>query len=292
MNLKDYDSVRIPDNINEYIEKGIEKGINYKVNNKNNIIKKSSLISAASLICLITASNIPVFANELVNIPIIGEIVKVLDFTNSIEFGGVITDGNNIIIDSLSNDTINIYFNKDGELSNDTPYYEIEYRQYPNTIVLTFSGVRGYNDKMIEDKLMSLPFIKDIYNIIVLDDSMRKIAIELDKSTALKATEHKNPAMIVLKANNNKSENIHREAYFVRSNEYEYGEQIALLEELLYEYEEKNIQKVGNGKFIIQFGPFDSKEIAQDKLNELLNDKGIQDKFYIELRELGEGPKY
>ena len=104
MNLKDYDDIQVPTNLNDYIDKGIQKGMDYKNERKSISFKKVASIALVSGVTLTAASNIPVFANELVKIPIIGELVKVLDFTESVQFGGVITDGKRIVVDSFKKD--------------------------------------------------------------------------------------------------------------------------------------------------------------------------------------------
>ena len=291
MRIEDYDKVEIPKNLNDYIDKGIEKGIDYNKSHKNIVYKRSAAIVAASLIALVTASNVPAFANELVKVPIIGEVVKVLDFTNSVSFGGVITDGNNIVIDSFKKDTINIYFTNNGEFVADTPNYEIEYREYPYTLVFTFSGVRRLDDTKIEKQIESIPYIKDIYKIMVLDDSMYKIAVELDKNVSFKVTEHKDPAMIQIKLNSSKKETSKGGAYFIRTEEFEYGEQMAQIEEMLPNETNKEIQKVENGKYIIQYGPYESEEDAKEKLEALNKEIHIDLQLDIEHRNLGEGPQ-
>ncbi|WP_042276522.1 hypothetical protein, partial [[Clostridium] dakarense] len=81
MNLNDYDNIKVPKNLNDHIDKGIQKGIRYKKESKSRNLKKIASIAVISTMTL-AACNISTFANELVKIPIVGEIVRVLDFTN------------------------------------------------------------------------------------------------------------------------------------------------------------------------------------------------------------------
>lgn len=292
MNLKDYDDIKVPNNLHEYIEKGIEKGMN---NEKKSLISRIKPLPVALVGALVitTVSNIPSFAGELINIPIIGEVVKVLDFTGSTdntEYGGMITDGNQMIIDSLSDKSINIYFTKDGELVENSPNYEIEYRKYPNTMVFTFNGVRGVEGSNIVDKVKEMPYVVDVYNLMILDDSARKIAIEFDKNVSAEVIELKNPAMIEIKLDNKKEATTNEVGYYVTSKEYAYGEELAMAQEALMNVSKAEVQKNINDMFVIQFGPFSSEELAKDKLNDLLNNGSEGYEFYVEKRELGQRP--
>lgn len=289
MNLNDYDDIKVPESLKDYIDKGIERGINYKKESKSRILKQVASIAIISTMTL-AVSNIPAFANELVKIPIVGEIVRVLDFTNSVQFGGVITDGNSMVIDSLKKDAINIYFGKYGEFIDELPNYEVNYREYPYTIVLTFNGVRNVDYTHIEDKVEKIPFVKDVYDIITLDDSQRKIAIEFKENVDFKVSEHKNPGMIQIKLKENREKINKKVSYFIRSNEFEYGEILGQKEEEFLEYN-KEVQKLSNGKYIIQFGPYENKEDASKIIEKIKKDKNISTKVYLESRNIGEGPK-
>ncbi len=289
MNLKDYDDIKVPENLNDYIDKGIKKGIEYKSKSRNKTLMKVAAIPLISVLTLGTSANIPVLAKELVDIPVIGEIVKVLDFTESTQYGGMITDGNRIVIDSLSKNSINIYFTNDGKLIDTSPNYEVEYRKYPYTLVFNFRGVRYLDFTYIEDKVEKLPFVKDVYKIMTLDDSSYRVAIELKDNVDFKVIDHKEPAMlqIKLKSNSNIIEN--KKVYFIRTQEMDHGEQLGFTEEMLYGTEKLGIQKTNSGKYIVQIGPFNTIDEAKDKLKELNKNLGLE--LFIESRNLGEGPK-
>lgn len=291
MNFREYDDINIPHNLNDYIDKGIEKGKKNKKTSNKKSIEKLTLAALISIFILAITSNIPSFANGLIKVPILGQIVKVLDIRGNSGFGGVITDGNNIIFDSLEKDCINIYFTKDGSLVDYTPNYDIEYREYPYTIVFTFDGVRNFENTNIEEKLMKLSYVKDVYNIMVLDDSSKKIAVELDKDVFFNITELNNPGMLQVKFRENSEKVIDKIGYYVVSEEFEYGEELARAEENLFYYSGLEVQKKSNEKYIIQFGPFDTQENASEFFNNLKNNESVNIDFSIEDRNLGEGPK-
>ncbi|MGL6107775.1 hypothetical protein [Romboutsia sp.] len=290
MNFKDYDEVKVPDNVYEYIDKGIKKGIKHQHSKKSTIPKAASIVLISG-ITLIGGSNIPVFANELIKIPIVGEIVKVLDFTTNKQ-GGLITDGNSVIIDSLDKDTINIYFSDNNKIVANAPNYKIEKREYPYTLVITFNGVRRVEKIHLEDKVKKLPYVKDVYDIMILDDSSYKMAIEFNKNVDLKLTEHKDPGMLQIKVKESNKTVPNKLGYFVRTSEYEFGEEIAQIEEMLYGQEKLAMQKTENGKYIIQLGPYDREDIAKSKMKEISKIIGNTETFSVEKRNLGQGPKF
>lgn len=209
---------------------------------------------------------------------------------NSFKSGGMITDGNTMVVDSLNNETIDIYFTKNDTLVENTPHYEIEYRKYPYTIVLTFDGVRGIYDTNIQEKVINLPWVKDVYNIMTLDDSRRKLAIELNEDVDFKISEYEDPGMIQISYSGLK-EIENKKGYFIRTNEFNYGEQLAQIEESLYYYSGVEVQKLSNGVFILQFGPFETKEEAELQLEKLSENTDLNVDFYLEARNIGEGPE-
>lgn len=105
-NLKEdyHKSIDIPEEIDDYIMKGVEKGMQEKARkNFKNKVKKISLGVAASLLLIFTVSinTMPTFANAMHDIPIAGQLVKVLHFSEAPQEGGKITDGSDVEFISL-----------------------------------------------------------------------------------------------------------------------------------------------------------------------------------------------
>ncbi len=76
---ENYINIEIPDKLDDIVNQAIN---NKKSANKRNIIKNLGIV-AASLVVFISSVNIsPVFANTLEDIPVIGSIVKVVNFSN------------------------------------------------------------------------------------------------------------------------------------------------------------------------------------------------------------------
>ncbi|MEG2786890.1 MAG: DUF3298 domain-containing protein [Romboutsia sp.] len=73
---KDYDDIKIPDRLNDVVNDAINK----KSNNKKQV---KWLVAAASLCVVVGAINInPVFADTLEKIPVIGDVIKIINFSN------------------------------------------------------------------------------------------------------------------------------------------------------------------------------------------------------------------
>lgn len=294
MDLKKYDDINIPDSLNRYIDEGLEKGEEYVKNNKSKYKPWGKAVAGlfiASAIGMTTVSNIPVIAQGLVNIPIIGKVVKVLDFTNSTAKGGEITDGAEIIVDSAKENTIDIYFKAKNQNISNAPNYKVEYREYPYGLVFEFNGVREFDFKGTEELLKTLPFVSDFYSIMTLDDSAYRFAVEFSQDVEVIVSEYKEPGMIQVTVKEKQISEEQTMSYFVRSEAMPQGEEIAHFEEILFRAEGKSIQKTIDEKYIVQFGPYASEEEAEAKIKEI-EEIGIDtSKLYIEERLEGERPE-
>ncbi|MEH6941106.1 hypothetical protein [Bacillus sp. JJ722] len=154
MDLKKFDHIKIPDELDQYIDKGIAKGKAYnqssfsftkwKYKRFTKIVASITLIGSISLI---TIANVPVLANELEKIPVVGKLVKVLDFDNGSDSGGNITDGTKIGTQPISENKVDIFFELDKEVTDFVPYYNVTYREYPYGLAFEFYGVRGFDLK-------------------------------------------------------------------------------------------------------------------------------------------------
>lgn len=294
MDLKKYDDIKIPDNLNQYIDKGLEKGRTYLNENKNNYKPWGKAVAGALIataIGMTTVSNIPVIAQELVDIPIVGKLVKVLDFTNSTAKGGEITDGAEIIVDTAKENTIDIYFEAKDQNISSVPNYKVEYRRYPYGLVFQFNGVREFDFKGTEELLNTLPFVSDFYRIITLDDSSYRFAVEFSQDVEVKVSEYKDPGMIQITVKEKEVSKEKSMGYFIRSEAMQQGEGFAHFEESLFIVEGKSVQKAKDGKYIVQFGPYASEEEAKEKIKEIEDKEIDTSKLYIERRLEGERPE-
>ncbi len=79
----DYMNIEIPDKLNSVVNDALNK------NNTKSITKVSTLVASLAVVVGIVNIN-PTFANALENIPVIGEVIKVINFRNyKIDEGGL-----------------------------------------------------------------------------------------------------------------------------------------------------------------------------------------------------------
>lgn len=294
MDLKKYDDIKVPDKLNQYIDKGLQKGEEHVNKSKSNYSSWGKAVAGVFIVTAIgitTISNIPVIAQELVDVPIIGELVKILDFTNSTNQGGQITDGAQIVIDTARENTIDIYFKAKNQNISDVPNYKVEYRKYPYGLVFQFNGVREFDLNKTSELIKELPFVSDFYSIMTLDDSSYRFVVEFSQDVEATVSEYKDPGMIQITVKEKEVIKEKPTGYFMRSKPMEQGEGFANFEDIFFTVEGKSVQKTKDGKYIVEFGPYISEEEAKSKMFSI-KDKGIDiSNFYIEGRTEGEKPE-
>lgn len=278
------ESIPIPDGLELAIAKGIEAG--RKERNKTmNVVhipkKKSTPVLtriAASIAMVIVilgaAGNLsPSFADVLTDIPVLGAIMKPLIFVNHEATGGEITDG--IQLDDVTEvitengSSIYIHFADNGDSIDLASAYEIVHTENPDVLSFSISGIRMM--QMTEDfeVIKASDYVKDIYQVMTLDDSMVRFNIVLADNVDFEAFEHVSPAMLELRLTTRATEQTEETMYSVRSYSYPKSEGFAILEESLYHREiAYRIMKDEAGWFYYEFGRF----YAEDKADAYLAD--------------------
>ncbi|MCX7884505.1 MAG: hypothetical protein N2448_05690 [Caloramator sp.] len=290
---KMYMDIKIPDNIDSIIDEGVKKGeIKMKNKFKGNLIKGISSIAAVFLIFTVSINASSAFANSISDVPVIGKLVQVLQFTGNKAQGGQVTDGVDIGMISLrkakNSEEVIIKFNKSQD--NIAPCYSISYEKYPYSMIFTVSGVRKFSAEKDFEALKQSNFISDSYNIITLDDSAVRFAINFKKPVKYEVKEYKEPAQIVLSLKECEKGN-DKAAYIVRTASYPQGETLGILEERLCGFENIRIVKDDKGTFAVEAGTFESEEKAKERIKEIMNKCGSDIKLYIEKREANQLPK-
>ncbi|SKA76075.1 hypothetical protein SAMN05443428_101135 [Caloramator quimbayensis] len=290
---KMYMDVKIPDDIDYIIDEAVKKGeIKMKNKLKINLIKGISSIAAVFLIFAVSVNTIPVFANSMSDVPVIGKLVQVLQFTDNKAQGGNMTDGVDIGMISLkkagNSEEVIIKFDKSGD--NIAPSYNIKYDKYPYSMIFTVSGVRRFSAEKDFEALKYSSLISDSYNIITLDDSAVRFAINFKKPVKYEVKEYKEPAQIVISLKEDKKGG-DKASYIVRTNSYPQGETLGILEERLYEFENIKIVKDDKGTFVVEAGAFENEEKAKERIREIINKCGSDIKLYVEKRDAGQLPK-
>ncbi|WP_304944500.1 hypothetical protein [Vallitalea guaymasensis] len=293
---KDYDGIQIPTELNENIQAGIERGrLQMNKDNKNNkhtILKICASFAVALTLVTAGVNMSSSFAKFLQDIPYVGNLVKVLQFNNGKSDGGSITDGTDISgIDSFEEEgyeNIIINFSQNDELQENVGAFKVSYNENPYTMTFEIGGARSFSAEENFEKLLENKYVKDVYKIITLDDSMVRFVIEFNGPVEYKVEERKSPASIIvgLKEDEDYQE---KKSYSLRTQSYEYGETLGSLEESLIADYEPRILKDENGLFFVEIGSFATKEEADKQLDELA--KSIDTELLVEERTGIEKPQ-
>ncbi|OEH94400.1 hypothetical protein [Bacillus solimangrovi] len=278
---KEYEEIQIPSELNHTVQMGIERGrAKMRKNSTNKFIKVCASLTAA--ITLFTASvNVsPTFADLLKDIPIAGNLVKVLQFNDGQAGGGLITDGTDISnMDSFEEngyENILINFSQDDELQENVGTFNVKYDENPYTMTFEIGGARRFSATENFEKILQNKYVKDIYTIITLDDSVIRFVIEFEKPVEYTIEEREEPASLIIKLREDKQYE-EKKTYALRTESYANGPIIGSLEEQFYIKDETRILKDENGLFFVEINSFETKEEAEKKLEELskTTDKGL-----------------
>ncbi|GAA0179754.1 hypothetical protein SH2C18_25740 [Clostridium sediminicola] len=291
----DYDNIEIPNELDDFINKGIMKGRNEmkKKNSKSKWFKGAASTAAVFVAFTLSVNTIPAFANSIIDIPVIGELVKIVQIDKESVTGGKITDGADVdsidIKENGKGESIVIGISNDNIIADIAPHFDVEYNEYPYSLTFTISGARGLSAEKYFDSLKENKFVSDVYKIITMDDSMVRFNVTLNGPVKVEVQEYKDPAQIIV--NLTEADQITEKIiYSVRSASYPNGEQIGIMEEM-FGVESSRIIKDKDGTFLVEAGTFERIEEANEKIEEIKNNFGSEMKIYIEERNAGDIPK-
>ncbi|MDP5274209.1 hypothetical protein [Chengkuizengella axinellae] len=285
---KEYKEIQIPSELNNVVQTGIERGrtkMNKRSSNKFLNICASFVLGLALLTASVNLS--PTFGQSLENIPYMGQLVKVLQFNNGKSDGGTITDGSDISgLDSFEKDgyeNIVINFSQGDMLQSDVPAYEVRYDEIPYAMTLEICGARNFSAEEDFNKILESEYVKDIYKLVTFDDSCMRFVIEFDRPVEYKIEERKDPASLVISLKEDEKVE-EKKIYSLRTESYVKGFFAASSEEKLYTigYDKSRVLKDESGLFYIEIQSFETKEEAEQELEEL--SKATDIKMLIEER--------
>lgn len=291
----DYDNIEIPNELDDFIKKGVMKGREEmkKNNSKNKWFKGVASTAAVFVAFTLSVNTIPAFANSIINIPVIGDLVKIVQIDKESVTGGKITDGTDVdsieIKENAEGESIVIGISKDNVIADIAPHFDVEYNESPYTLTFTISGARGLSAEKYFDSLKENKFVSDVYKIITMDDSMVRFNAVLNGPVKVEVQEYKDPAQIIVNLTKDEETNV-KTIYSVRSASYPNGETIGIMEEM-FGFETSRIIKDEDGTFLVEAGTFESEEAANEKIEEIKNNFGSDMKIYIEERNARDIPK-
>lgn len=251
-----YAQIEIPAQLGDILEAAQRKAA---ARRRTTRLKRYSSLAAAIIACLLVV-NIPDVANALSKVPVVGSIVKVLQFGT----GGERTDGA-AVSTVTAEDTIRIVFDQEGDTAASVPSYIVEQREAPNRLIFTFNGVRSFDYDALEQDILASPLVSDVYRNIILDDSAMRFVVELKEGTRHTLTEYSNPGTLELKLTAEGKAPASKEVYYVRSEGMPPGESLAILEEI-YLDDDVTFLKTASGDFAAVIGGFATREEAEQKL--------------------------
>ncbi|WP_315795832.1 hypothetical protein [Paenibacillus sp. BIC5C1] len=278
-----YEQINIPSGLSGVIQQARQRARNQK-RRKMMIWRSSSLVAACAAV-MITA-NVPGVAKALSDVPVIGSVVKILQVGG----GGERTDGVSVTTTKES-DTLNINFQIDGEQITSAPSYTVDHKEGPNRLIFTFNGVRHLDYDKLEQDIKALKNVKDVYQNIILDDSAIGFVVELKDDVDYSVSEYQQPGYIQLKLSSGggKSTQAH-ELFFVRSEDMEQGEALAMLAEQ-YSADGSSVVQTQNGKFTVVMGAFDNRADAEKHLKEFTDREDYSEPLHVDSWMSNENPQ-
>lgn len=301
--------VQIPDKLDSTIQQAIKKG--GKILKRRRSINNAMMYAAAFVVVfssfVVSINMAPAFAAQIENLPGGESIVKLLTFNRSTVGGGEITDGKDIQSiekepgqvdkdqsgEALQSEVIRIGL---GDAEGDAAQlsnYEVTYLEYPYSAVVSMSGVRAFSAAQGLADIEEGPLVRNVYRLVTLDDSAHRFVINLKKPVNIEVREEANPAMLVLTINEKLADKDTPVVFSVRSKSMPFGEEIAIVEEILaYQYESNHARMLQDedGTYLVEEGYYASEEEAQARIDEI-NSADPSLKLFIEERSIDQLPK-
>jgi hypothetical protein len=279
--------LKIPEQLDEVINNAILEGQRDKPNMTRKIyaddrkssqaLKRSLYAAAAALVIFAGSLNAsPMFASKLAEIPILGQLVKILTFTDGKASGGMVTDGTDI--SGISTQTQNgkaqfiIHFDQDGASQDLASAYKVVYAQKPETLLFEISGVRMLSAMEDFEKIKESPLVTAVYPVVTLDDSTVRFMIVFADAISYEIREMASPASLVVDVETTSEATTVLESYRVRTVDMPRGEGLAILEEtIMNQYPQRRIlpSATESDLFFLEIGQLDSESLAVEMLDEL-----------------------
>lgn len=280
---KQYENIEVPLELQLAIEKSVRKAKEDRKRSDSKIVWLRNIgigATAVMLIFTLGINTLPTFAEGLKDIPGIGTLVKVLQFHDGEAAGGKITDGSDVKrigleINQESQEII-IDFEMGEKAQDRVGSFNIKYTEYPGTMTFSMSGVRKLTARKYFETLKNTGFINDVYEIITLDDSMVRFAVNFKVPVKYEVKEYQNPAKIVVTLSQDPTIKT-APVFSVRTYPLPFGEKLGIIEEKLMKEKNVRILKDEKGSFLVEAAYFENEHDAQAKHKELQEKYGDVD---------------
>ncbi|MHC1723729.1 MAG: DUF4179 domain-containing protein [Aminipila sp.] len=260
--------ISIPSELEEAINRGMSKG-RAKMQKRDKMRKNVMATAAAVAISMgVFAASInvsPAFADSMKEVPVLGTLVHIFQ-VNKVEVSGGEAHANakgEIWLNRQNGKEQLIINFADSEKANK---YNAAYQENPQSITITLPGTTDVT--LLSDYKRSegeSDFIKSVYKLTTLDDSMLRYVVEIEDYSNVQVSEYKNPGQIVIEITKNENYPF-AEIYSVRSYSFRDGEAFAALEEKLKGQKYRILKDEQEMRFF-EFGQFESKDKAEKFAN-------------------------
>lgn len=296
---KAYDDIEIPEELSFATRKGMERGRAHK--QKSRVAKRglkwTGSVAAAVMISLtIGVNTVPAFADSLEQIPVLGKLVKVLQFTQGSAGGGTIQDGVDVDFISVKqvedSDQIIINFASPDDAEQFASSYNVKFSEYPSTMTVLISGARKFSAVKDLEALKQSRFVQDAYPLITLDDSAIRFNVTFKEPIIYEVKEYKDPAQVVITVKKGVEDHgNHAQVYSLRTVSQPYGETLGIAEETLFELPGLRMLKDQRGSYLVEAGYFNTEEEALAQLKQIQAEYGVGDSLVVEKRSLKQIPE-
>ncbi|NUU62874.1 DUF4179 domain-containing protein [Paenibacillus agri] len=292
-----YNDIEIPQELSAAARKGIERGKQHR--RKNSVVRRSlkwggSAAAAVLVSFTISVNTMPAFAGSLEQVPVLGKLVKVLQFTQGSAGGGTIQDGVDVDFIALKTqgerDQLILNFANPDEDQTLASSYNVKFTEYPYTMTISVSGARKFSAAKDLETLKESRFVEDAYPLITLDDSAIRFSVTFKEPVAYEVKEYKDPAQVVITLKQGAGDQ-KQPVYSLRTPSQPAGETLAIAEEMLFGVEGLRMLKDQKGLFLVEAGYYPTEEAAQEAMKQIQTEHGYAEPLIVEKRMAGELPQ-
>lgn len=308
---KEYNDIEIPQELSLASRTGIERGKQYIQDQQNQQqdyqqekrgrtmtgLKWTGSVAAAILISFTVGINtVPAFAKSLHDVPVLGELVKVLKFTNGSAGGGTIQDGVDVNFISLkqekNRDQMILNFANSDTTEDLASTYNVKFSENPSTMTVTVHGARNFSAVKDLATLKQSKYVQDAYPLVTLDDSAIRFNVSFKEPVAYEVKEYKDPAQVEITFKHKKVD-VGKEStiYSVRTISMLQGEELAINEEMVYGLEDVRVLKDKGDMFFVEAGNFDTEAKATAFLKKIQKEKSLSNLWIVEKRASQQAPQ-
>ncbi|MFF2911185.1 DUF4179 domain-containing protein [Paenibacillus sp. NPDC057934] len=291
-----YNDIEIPQELSAATRMGIERGKQQR--RKNRVVRRSlkwgSSAAAVLISFTISVNTMPAFAGSLEQVPVLGKLVEVLQFTHGSAGGGTIQDGVDVDFIALKTqgerDQLILNFANPDEDQTLASSYNVKFTEYPYTMTISVSGARKFSAAKDLETLKASRFVEDAYPLITLDDSAIRFSVTFKEPVSYEVKEYKDPAQVVITLKQGAGDQ-KQPVYSLRTPSQPAGETLAIAEEMLFGVEGLRMLKDQKGLFLVEAGYYPTEEAAQEAMKQIQTEHGYAEPLIVEKRMAVELPQ-